>query len=81
MPKRKEKTGTIATQVKVGITPKKTNLLGATRIKGIRNPRGEITTSVKGEITILLEPPSIVPFVVSSVIILIIVHKSLILNG
>jgi hypothetical protein len=40
MPKRKEKIGTITTQVKVGITPNKTNLLGATRIKGIRKPQG-----------------------------------------
>jgi hypothetical protein len=65
----------------VGITPNKTNLLGATRTKGIKTPKGDITTGVKGEIKILLEPPSLVPFAVSSVIILIIVPKLLILNG
>jgi hypothetical protein len=49
--------------------------------QGNQNPRGEITIGVKGEITILLKPPSLVPFAVSSVIILIISPKSLILNG
>jgi hypothetical protein len=39
MPKRKEKIGTITTQVKAGINPNRTNLLGETRIKGIRTPR------------------------------------------
>ena len=58
MPKIKEETGTTTTQVKVGINPNKTNLLGATRIKGIKTPREAITTGVKGEITILFEPPS-----------------------
>ena len=81
MPKRKEKTGTIATQVKAGITLNRTNLLGATKIKGIRTPRGAITIGVKEEIKILLKPPSLVPFVVSSVITLIIAPKSLISNG
>jgi hypothetical protein len=81
MPKRKEKIGTITTQVKEGITPNRTNLLGETRIKGIRTPRGALTTGVKGEITILSKPPFVVPFVVNSVIILIIAPKSLILNG
>jgi hypothetical protein len=81
MPKIKGKTGTITTQVKAGITPNRTNLLGATRIKGIRTPRGEITIGIKGEIEILLKPPSLVPFAVSSVIILIISPESLILNG
>jgi hypothetical protein len=81
MPKRKEETGTTTTQVKAGINPNKTNLLGATRTKGIRTPRGAITTGIKGEITILLKPTSLVPFAVSSVIILIIAPKSLILNG
>jgi hypothetical protein len=80
MPKRKEETRTITTQVKARINPNKTNLLGATKIKGITTPRGEIITGVKGEITILLKPPSLVPFVVSSVIILIISPKSLISN-
>jgi hypothetical protein len=81
MPKRKGKKGTITTQVKEGITPNRTNQLGATRIKGIRTPRGEITIGVKGEIKILLKPTSLVPFAVSSVIILIIAPKLLILNG
>jgi hypothetical protein len=75
MLEQKEETRTITTQVKVGINPNKTNLLGATKTKGIRTPKGETTTSVKGEMTILLKPPSLVPFAVSSVIILIIAPK------
>jgi hypothetical protein len=63
------------------ITPNRTNLLGATRTKGLRTPRGETTTGIKGKITITFEPTSPVPFAVSSVIILIIAPKSLILNG
>jgi hypothetical protein len=80
MPKRKEETGTITTQDKVGINPNKTNLLGATKTKGIRTPRGVITIGTKGEIKIMLKPTSLVPFAVSSIIILIISPKSLILN-
>jgi hypothetical protein len=80
MPKRKEKTETITNQVKVGITPNRTNILGATRTNGIRTPRGAIKTDLKGKITIIFEPTSLVPFAVSSVIILIIAPKSLILN-
>jgi hypothetical protein len=41
MPKIKGKIGTITTQVKEGITPNRKNLLGATRVKGIRTPRGK----------------------------------------
>jgi hypothetical protein len=48
MPKRKEKIGKIETQVKAGITPNKTNLLGATRIKGISTPRGGNNDSHQG---------------------------------
>jgi hypothetical protein len=81
MPKRKEKIRTITTQVKAEITPNRTNLLGGTRIKGLRIPMGETTTYVKGKITITFEPTSPVPFAVSSVTILIIAPKSLILNG
>jgi hypothetical protein len=40
MPKRKDETGTITTQVKAGINPSRTNLLGETRTKGIKTPRG-----------------------------------------
>jgi hypothetical protein len=49
MPKRKEKTETIIIQDQGEITPNKTNLLGATRIKGTRTPKGEITTNAKGK--------------------------------
>jgi hypothetical protein len=65
----------------VEINPNKTNQLGATITKGIKTPRGAITIGVKGEITILSKPLSLVPFAVSSVIILIIAPKMLILNG
>jgi hypothetical protein len=65
----------------VGINPNRSNLLGATRTKGIRTSRGEITIGVKGEITILLKPTSLVPFAMHSVIILIIAPKSLISNS
>jgi hypothetical protein len=61
--------------------PSRTNLLGATRTKGTRTPRGAIIIGVKGEITIMLKPTSLVPFVVILVIILIIAPKSLISNG
>ena len=81
MPKRKEKIRTITTQVKAEITPNRTNLLGATKIKGIRNPRGVTTTGVKVKVTTTFEPTSLVPFAVSLVIILIISPKSLILNS
>jgi hypothetical protein len=80
MPKIKEETGTITTQVKAGITPNRTNLLGATQTKGIRTPRGATTTSVKGKIITIFEPTSLVPFAVNSIIILIISPKSLSLN-
>jgi hypothetical protein len=79
--KRKEKTRTITTQAKVEITPNRTNLLGETRTKGCRTPRGETKIGVKGKITITFEPTSPVPFASSSVIILIIAPKLLILNG
>jgi hypothetical protein len=65
----------------VGITPNRTNLLGENKTKGIRTPRGPITTDFKGKITTIFEPTSLVPFAVISVIILIIAPKSLILNG
>ena len=81
MPKIKEETGTITTQAKAGIKPNKTNILGETRNKGIRTPKGEIKIGVKGEIKIMLKPTSLVPFVVSSVITLIIAPRSLISNG
>jgi hypothetical protein len=81
MPKIKDETGTTTTQVKAGINPSRTNPLGATRTKGIRTHKGEIIIGVKGEITIMLKPTSLVPFVVSSSITLIIAPKSLISNG
>jgi hypothetical protein len=81
MPKGKDETGTTTTQVKVGINPSRTNPLGETKTKGIRTTRGAIIIGIKGEIKILLKPTSLVPFVVSSSIKLIIAPKSLISNG
>jgi hypothetical protein len=81
MQKIKDETGTITTQVKAGINPSRTNLLGANRTKGIRTPKGEIIIGVKGEITIWLKPTSLLPFAVILVITLIISPKSLISNG
>jgi hypothetical protein len=51
MPKRKEKTETIITQDQGEITPNKTNLLGETRIRVTRTPKGTITTNAKGGTT------------------------------
>jgi hypothetical protein len=48
MPKRKGKTETIIISDQEEITPNKTNLLGATRIRVIRTPKGTITTNSKG---------------------------------
>jgi hypothetical protein len=81
MPKRKDGTGITTTHVKVGINPNNTNLLGAPRTRGIKTPRGAIIISAKGEITIMLKQTSLVPFVVSLAITLIISPKSLISNG
>jgi hypothetical protein len=65
----------------VGINPHNTNPLGATKTKGIKTPRGEIIISAKGEITTMLKPTSLVLFVVSLAITLIISPKSPISNG
>jgi hypothetical protein len=81
MPRRKDGTGIIITQVKAGINPNNTNPLGATRTRGIKTPRGAIIINSKGEITIILKPTSLVPFLVSSAITLIISPKLLISNG
>ena len=81
MPKRKGKIGTITTQVKAGITPNRTNLLGATRIRGTRTPKGEIIKNSKGIITTILIKNSLLPFTVSMAIILTISLKFLTLNG
>jgi hypothetical protein len=51
MPKIKEKTETIITQDQGEITPNKTNLLGETRIRVTRTPKGTITTNTKGGTT------------------------------
>jgi hypothetical protein len=81
MPKRKEKTETIITQDQGETTPNKTNLLGATRIRGTRTPKGEITTNAKGGTTTTSGQTSLVPFAVSMVIILTISPKSPTSNG
>ena len=51
MPRRKKKIETIITQDHVEITPNKTNLLGITRIRVTRTPKGTITTNSKGGTT------------------------------
>jgi hypothetical protein len=51
MPKIKKKPETIITQDQGEITPNKTNLLGATRTRVTRTPKGEITTNAKGGTT------------------------------
>jgi hypothetical protein len=79
MPRRKDKIGITITQDKAGINPHITNLLGATRTKGTKTPKGEIITNAKGKI--MLKPFSLVPFVVSLVITLTISPRSLISNG
>jgi hypothetical protein len=81
MPKRKGKTKTRITQDQGEITPNKTNLLGATRTKVTKTPKGEITTNAKGGITTkIFEQTFLVPFAVNTVIILAIAPKSLTLN-
>jgi hypothetical protein len=64
-----------------GNQPQQNQPAGGNPNQGNQNPQGAITTGVKGEITILSKPTSLVPFAVSSVIILIIAPKSLISNG
>jgi hypothetical protein len=83
MPKRKEKTETIIIQDQEGTktTPNRTNLLKATRIRGTRTPKGEITTNTKGRTTTIFRQTSLVPFAVSMAIILTISLKLLTLNG
>jgi hypothetical protein len=81
MPKIKEKTKTIIIQAQEGITPNRTNLSGATRIKGTRTSKGEIITNSKGIIKTIFGKTSLVPFVVSMAIILTIPLKSFTLNG
>jgi hypothetical protein len=63
----------------VGINPHNTNPLGATRTKGAKTPKGAIIINAKGEK--MLKPSSLVPFVASSTITLIISPRSLISNG
>jgi hypothetical protein len=48
MPKRKEKYETIITKDQEEITQNKTNLLGETRIRVTRTPKGRITKNTKG---------------------------------
>jgi hypothetical protein len=65
--------------VKVGTIPHNTNPLGATRTKGTKTPKGEITTKSKGGI--LLKPSTLVLFVACTVITPTIAPRSLILKG
>jgi hypothetical protein len=53
MPERKEKIETIIilNQEETRTNPSRTNLLGATKTKGTRTPKGEITTNTKGRKT------------------------------
>jgi hypothetical protein len=68
MPKRKEKIETIIIPDQEEITPNKTNLMGAIRIKGN-------TKNAKERITITSEQTSHMPFVVNTAIILTIAPK------
>jgi hypothetical protein len=70
MLKRKGKNETIITQDQGEKPPNKTNLLGATRIKGIRIPKGVRTTNAKGGTKITFGIISLVLFSVSMAIIL-----------
>jgi hypothetical protein len=79
--KEKIKTILISDQEETRTNPNKTNLQGATRTKGTRTPKGEITTNAKGRTTIIFRQTSLVPFVVNMVIILTIAPKLLTLNG
>jgi hypothetical protein len=79
--KKKEKTETIIKQDQGEINPNRTNLLGETRIRGTRTPKGEIKKITKGGTTITSGRTSLVPFAVSMVIILTIAPKSPTLNG
>ena len=81
MPKIKEKTETIIILDQEEITPNKTNLLGAIKIKGIRTPKEAIATNTKGRIETTYGQISLVPFLVSMAIILTISPKLLTLNG
>jgi hypothetical protein len=77
MPKIKEKNETIITQGEAEITPNKTNLQEATRTRVTKILKGIITTNAKGGITTTSGQNSLVPFVMSMVIILTIVPKFL----
>jgi hypothetical protein len=55
--------------------PSRTNLPGATKTKGTRTPKGEITTNAKGRTTTIFKQTSLVPFAVSMAIILTIAPK------
>jgi hypothetical protein len=83
IPERKEKIRTIIIwdQEKTKTNPSRTSLLGETKTRGIKTPKGETTTNVKDGTTTMLGPPSLVPFAVSLVTILTISPKSLTLSG
>jgi hypothetical protein len=82
MPRRKEKNETITTQDQEEITPNKTIMFGATRIKEARTPKGATTkiNHAKGRKTIS-ELTSLALYVVSMDIILTISLKLPIING
>jgi hypothetical protein len=81
MPKRKEKSETIIPQDQAKITPNNTNLLGETRTSITKILKGTITTKSKGGTTTTYRRTSLVPCVVSMVIILTIVPKLSASNG
>jgi hypothetical protein len=82
MPRRKEKTKKITTQDEEEITPNKTVIVGTTKIKATKNPKGEIITinHNKGR-TIISALTSVVLYVVSTNIILTTSPKLSITNG
>jgi hypothetical protein len=80
MPRIKEKNEIIITRDQVGITPNKTNLLGATRIMVTRTPKGTIKKNTKGRTTTISRRTSLALFTVSTNIIIIISPKFLTSN-
>jgi hypothetical protein len=83
MPERKGKTETIiiSDQEETRTNPSRTNLQGATRTRGTRTLKGEITTNAKERTTTIFRQTSLVPFAVSMAIILTIAPKSQTSNG
>jgi len=81
MPRIKEKIETIITEDRKEINPNKSNLLGATKIRVTRTPKGKITTNAKGRKTTTSRQNSLARFVVSMDTTLTITPKLINSNG